>query len=225
MPGLLLRFPARPARSVVESLVDDARRAQRVHAAEILPIARGPLGVACRPSSWSQPSSSPRTAMTVTRVTGPSGRRRNDEGQALPGLHVGGGDGEDRTPDLLIANQTLSQLSYAPNARAEQYTRIAYHCSILRHRFGAVHAALEHLSTARVASIGIEIQEQIQGCDSNFRSNRLASEARCGPLPIQRALGALVIQRVLRYRFSVDNSAAVRLAPRKSSLCVDFTGR
>ena len=26
-----------------------------------------------------------------------------------------GGDGEDRTPDLLIANQTLSQLSYAPN--------------------------------------------------------------------------------------------------------------
>lgn len=25
-----------------------------------------------------------------------------------------GGDGGDRTPDLLIANQTLSQLSYAP---------------------------------------------------------------------------------------------------------------
>ena len=25
-----------------------------------------------------------------------------------------GGDREDRTPDLLIANQTLSQLSYAP---------------------------------------------------------------------------------------------------------------
>lgn len=27
---------------------------------------------------------------------------------------VSGGDGGDRTPDLLIANQTLSQLSYAP---------------------------------------------------------------------------------------------------------------
>ena len=27
---------------------------------------------------------------------------------------VGGGDKEDRTPDLLTASQTLSQLSYAP---------------------------------------------------------------------------------------------------------------
>ena len=30
------------------------------------------------------------------------------------GLGITGGDREDRTPDLLIANQTLSQLSYAP---------------------------------------------------------------------------------------------------------------
>ena len=33
------------------------------------------------------------------------------------GLWCSGGDREDRTPDLLIANQTLSQLSYAPIER------------------------------------------------------------------------------------------------------------
>ncbi len=36
-----------------------------------------------------------------------------------PGLGVEevGGDEEDRTPDLRIANATLSQLSYVPNSR------------------------------------------------------------------------------------------------------------
>lgn len=34
----------------------------------------------------------------------------------------GGGDGRDRTADLLIANQSLSQLSYAP-----KYRSILYH--------------------------------------------------------------------------------------------------
>ncbi len=32
-------------------------------------------------------------------------------------LGITGGDGQDRTADLLIANQSLSQLSYAPEER------------------------------------------------------------------------------------------------------------
>ena len=35
-----------------------------------------------------------------------------------------GGDEEDRTPDLLIANQSLSQLSYAPNMELILYHSI-----------------------------------------------------------------------------------------------------
>ena len=34
--------------------------------------------------------------------------------QFVRGLWIGGGDEEDRTPDLRIANATLSQLSYVP---------------------------------------------------------------------------------------------------------------
>ena len=37
-------------------------------------------------------------------------------------LVVTGGDGRDRTADLLIANQSLSQLSYAPDKK-ENFTR------------------------------------------------------------------------------------------------------
>ena len=35
-----------------------------------------------------------------------------------------GGDGRDRTADLLIANQSLSQLSYAPQCRLILYHSI-----------------------------------------------------------------------------------------------------
>lgn len=40
--------------------------------------------------------------------------RGREKARSKSGLWNGGGDREDRTPDLLIANQTLSQLSYAP---------------------------------------------------------------------------------------------------------------
>ena len=42
--------------------------------------------------------------------------RGQKKARSASGLLVYGGDGEDRTPDLLIANQALSQLSYAPRA-------------------------------------------------------------------------------------------------------------
>ena len=35
-----------------------------------------------------------------------------------PGFGIDGGDEEDRTPDLRIANATLSQLSYVPTMEA-----------------------------------------------------------------------------------------------------------
>jgi hypothetical protein len=38
---------------------------------------------------------------------------------------MGGGAEGDRTPDLLIANEALSQLSYGPAERATADTRIA----------------------------------------------------------------------------------------------------
>jgi hypothetical protein len=37
-------------------------------------------------------------------------------------LGITGGDGRDRTADLLIANQSLSQLSYAPDKK-KNFTR------------------------------------------------------------------------------------------------------
>ena len=39
-------------------------------------------------------------------------------GIALPGIFYGGAD-EDRTRDLLVANETLSQLSYSPRTRID----------------------------------------------------------------------------------------------------------
>ena len=45
---------------------------------------------------------------------GDPGKEKTGTGRFLMGL--GGGDEEDRTPDLRIANATLSQLSYAPNS-------------------------------------------------------------------------------------------------------------
>ena len=36
-------------------------------------------------------------------------------------LGITGGDGRDRTADLLIANQSLSQLSYAPSYTIKSY--------------------------------------------------------------------------------------------------------
>lgn len=52
--------------------------------------------------------------------------RKNKKGSILrssPSNSVGGAE-EDRTPDLRIANATLSQLSYRPNSRSS-YTRIS----------------------------------------------------------------------------------------------------
>jgi hypothetical protein len=41
---------------------------------------------------------------------------RHDKDRASTGIFESGGDEEDRTPDLRIANATLSQLSYVPTA-------------------------------------------------------------------------------------------------------------
>jgi hypothetical protein len=41
---------------------------------------------------------------------------RRDKDRASTGIFDTGGDEEDRTPDLRIANATLSQLSYVPTA-------------------------------------------------------------------------------------------------------------
>ena len=38
----------------------------------------------------------------------------DDEADSTPSASRNGGDEEDRTPDLRIANATLSQLSYVP---------------------------------------------------------------------------------------------------------------
>jgi hypothetical protein len=46
-----------------------------------------------------------------------------DQAGALPGQHAAraGGANRDRTGDLLVANQTLSQLSYGPVSRQIQF--------------------------------------------------------------------------------------------------------
>jgi hypothetical protein len=52
-----------------------------------------------------------------------------------------GGDGRDRTADLLIANQSLSQLSYAPNKK-EKFYAACHGASILLMKFAdEVHPA------------------------------------------------------------------------------------
>ena len=48
-------------------------------------------------------------------------KRPAEEGRAY--LNLGGGEEEDRTPDLVIANDALSQLSYFPE-RSENYSNI-----------------------------------------------------------------------------------------------------
>ncbi len=46
-------------------------------------------------------------------LSGTLGRNEKKPGET-PGFRIGGGEEEDRTPDLRIANATLSQLSYPP---------------------------------------------------------------------------------------------------------------
>lgn len=53
-----------------------------------------------------------RSAARTRASTGGNGRKKTNR-ERLVFLHVGG-DEEDRTPDLRIANATLSQLSYVP---------------------------------------------------------------------------------------------------------------
>lgn len=45
------------------------------------------------------------------------GRKRRRRLEAGAVRHLGGGAREDRTPDLVIANDALSQLSYGPMER------------------------------------------------------------------------------------------------------------
>ena len=50
-----------------------------------------------------------RHAQIVQRIDNATGDRRNEQGTG-----DGGGAEGNRTPDLLIANEALSQLSYSP---------------------------------------------------------------------------------------------------------------
>ena len=54
-----------------------------------------------------------------------SGGRTEDDGQELTGQTQFGGAEGDRTPDLRIANATLSQLSYGPISRLERFASTA----------------------------------------------------------------------------------------------------
>ena len=54
-----------------------------------------------------------------------SGGWTEDDGQELTGQTQFGGAEGDRTPDLRIANATLSQLSYGPISRLERFASTA----------------------------------------------------------------------------------------------------
>lgn len=54
-----------------------------------------------------------------------SGQKKS---QAMPGFWEFGGAREDRTPDLVIANDALSQLSYGPTRWEAHYTGPVFAC-------------------------------------------------------------------------------------------------
>jgi hypothetical protein len=78
-----------------------------------------------RPRDWAARVRPSTTAARFIAPHGPWLRRRSradtKKGPAYARPVVCGGDEEDRTPDLRIANATLSQLSYVPEKSREFY--------------------------------------------------------------------------------------------------------
>ncbi len=54
------------------------------------------------------------------------GKARNDKANREQLALKSGGDGEDRTPDLRIANAALSQLSYVPMTRTHFSSKLLW---------------------------------------------------------------------------------------------------
>ena len=67
-------------------------------------------------------------------------------------LLTGGAEGS-RTPDLLIANETLYQLSYDPTPNA---VKIHNHVGNCKPRFAGVHGLSERNRHRRAGAIGLE---------------------------------------------------------------------
>ncbi len=81
-------------------------------------------------------------------LSGTLGRNEKKPGET-PGFRIGGGEEEDRTPDLRIANATLSQLSYPPE-EAKSYNMARRRGS--PGRAGACDQAASRRNTQRAGS-------------------------------------------------------------------------